>query len=145
MNDEHKTLSWPSDCDPTSLAMDHVRLSYSYLDDGDVDGYCSLFDEQAVVRQPGCGDVTGRRELERVERTRQTGRSVRHQIYDVFGSGRRVAALGRLSHLPAATGNHATDVPFVDVFTVADNGLLIDRTTFLFATTARCGADRCCC
>lgn len=143
MNDEHTTVSWPSDCDPTSVAMDHVRLSYSYLDDGDVDAYCSLFDERAVVRAPGICPVAGRRELERVERTRQSTRAIRHQIQHVFGSGGRVAAVGKLRHLPAATGDRATDVPFVDVFTVADNGLLIDRTTFLFAPTRHCDADRC--
>lgn len=115
----------------TSVAMDHVRLSYCYLDDGDVDGYCSLFAEQAVLRQPGTTPVTGRAELERVERARQANYSVRHSIYQVFTAGRRrVAAIGRRRQLRAP---YQADVHFVDVFTVADNGLLIDRTTFLFS------------
>ncbi|HEV2777840.1 MAG TPA: nuclear transport factor 2 family protein [Actinophytocola sp.] len=113
MNDDHLTASWPSACDPTSVAMDHVRLSYCYLDDGDVDAYRSLFAEPAAGRAP------------------QADRSCRHLIYEVFGSGRRVAAIGRrLSQQPVA-GERATDVHFVDVFTVADNGLLVDRMTFL--------------
>lgn len=116
----------------TSVAMDHVRLSYCYLDDGDVDGYCSLFAEQAVLRQPGSTPVSGRNELERVERARQAKRPVRHSIHEVFGSGRRVAAIGRLCG-PGPT----PDVHFVDVFTVADNGLLSGRTTFLFTPAER--------
>jgi ketosteroid isomerase-like protein len=120
--------------------MDHVRLSYCYLDDGDLDAYCSLFAEQAVLRQPGRRTVTGRHELERVERARQASRSVRHSIYEVFGSGRRVAAIGRLCHRRPAAGQ--TDLNFVDVFTVADNGLLVDRTTFLFSFDVKCCVDQ---
>jgi ketosteroid isomerase-like protein len=121
--------------------MDHVRLSYYYLNDGDLDAYCSLFAEQAVVRQPGRRPVTGRQELERVERARRATRSVRHSIYEVFGSGRKVAALGLLTHRRHA-GPAESDLPFVDVFTVADNGLLVDRTTFLFSPgSSLCSAD----
>lgn len=101
--------------------MDHVRLSYCYLDDGDMDAYRSLF---AGAAGPG-------------EHTRRTARPFRHLIHDVFGSGRRIAAIGR--RRPAGADDH-DGVPFVDVFTVADDGLLIDRTTFLFAPAARCCA-----
>jgi ketosteroid isomerase-like protein len=125
------TPLWGSDCDVVSAAMDHVRLSYGYLDDGDLDAYCSLFAEQAVVRQPGASPVSGRDELEKVERARRAARSVRHSISAVFGSGHRVVAIGRLS------GDHGAEMDFVDVFTVADNGLLIERTTFLFTPEAQ--------
>jgi ketosteroid isomerase-like protein len=118
-----------TDSHQTSVAMDPVRLSYCYLDEGDVDAYCSLFAEQAVHRQPGTTPVTGRTELERVERARQT--PVRHSIYQVFGAGRQVTAIG-LRHLSTHT-----DVHFIDIFTVADNGLLADRTTYLFTPSAR--------
>jgi ketosteroid isomerase-like protein len=114
----------------TTVAMDHVRLSYCYLDDGDVEGYCSLFTEHAVLRQPGASPITGRDALERIERARQANYSVRHNIYQVFASGRRVAAIGRRRQLRAP---YQADVHFVDVFTVDDNGLLNDRTTFLFS------------
>jgi hypothetical protein len=100
--------------------MDHVRLSYCYLDDGDMDAYCSLFAEQAA-------------------QTPRTTRRFRHLIHEVFGSGRRVAAIGR--RRPAGADDNDGDIPFVDVFTVADNGLLIDRTTFLFAPAARCAGS----
>lgn len=128
---------WRSSSDLISAAMDHVRLSYSYLDDGDIDAYCSLFATQAVARRPGARPVTGRAELERVEQARLASTPVRHVVYEVFGSGRRVAAVGRLRPRHATDSNHDTDVDFVDVFTVADNGLLAARTTFLFTPAPR--------
>jgi ketosteroid isomerase-like protein len=135
MTDEHSSALRRTDNYLTSVGMDHVRLSYSYLDDGDVDAYCSLFTEQAVLRQPGKNPVNGRDELERHERARQASRSVRHSIVDVFGSGRKVAAVGRMSHHHSPATDH--DTHFVDVFTVGDSGLLENRTTFLF-TPGRC-------
>lgn len=123
--------------DLASVAIDHVRLSYQYLDEGDMDAYCSLFAEQAVLRRPGARPVTGRAELERIG-SPGAGR-VRHLLYEVFGSGRRVAAIGRQCFSPA--GEHDAGVDFVDVFTVADNGLLTGRTTFLFAPAAGGHAD----
>src|SRR5207249_9036866 len=96
MTDEHSPTSCRADNYLTSVGMDHVRLSYCYLDDGDLDAYCSLFAEQAVLRQPGRRPVTGRRELERVERARAATRSVFHSIVEVFVSVPRFAAIGRL-------------------------------------------------
>jgi ketosteroid isomerase-like protein len=142
MNNEHSPVPPRSDNLLTSVGVDHVRLSYCYLNDGDLDAYCSLFAEQAVVRQPGRRPVTGRQELERVERARRATRSIRHSIYEVFGSGRKVAALGLLTHRRHTPGHTESDLPFVDVFTVADNGLLVDRTTFLFSPgSSLCSAE----
>ncbi|HET9143723.1 nuclear transport factor 2 family protein [Actinophytocola sp.] len=133
------TLWWP-ETELVATAVDHVRLSYHYLDRGDVDGYCSLFTERAVVRQPGSCQVIGREELERVEVSRRGTRFVRHAVREVFGAGRRVAALGQARNLLPGNGDDP-HVDFVDVFTVADNGLLADRTTFLFTPAVRPDSD----
>ena len=130
---------WRPESEPIAAAIDHVRLSYCYLDDGDIDAYCSLFTEQVVLLQPGTSPVSGRAELERAARRRRPGEFVRHLVYDVFGSGRRVAAVGRLNHLRPPAGDHALDMDFIDVFTVADNGLLSGRTTFLFTPAIQPG------
>jgi ketosteroid isomerase-like protein len=130
---------WRPESEPIAAAIDHVRLSYCYLDDGDIDAYCSLFTEQVVLLQPGASPVSGRSELERVARRRRPGEFVRHLVYDVFGSGRRVAAVGRLNHLRPPAGDHHLDMDFIDVFTVADNGLLSGRTTFLFTPAIQPG------
>jgi len=134
MINDHSPTLWRPESEPIAAAIDHVRLSYCYLNEGDLDAYCSLFTEHVVVRQPGAHPVRGRAELERVARKGPRGKRVRHLLYDVFGSGPRVAAVGRLRHLrPAA---HEADMDFLDMFTVADNGLLAGRTTFLFPPAA---------
>ena len=135
MNDHSPTLRRP-ECEPIASAIDHVRLSYWYLDEEDLDAYCSLFTEQAVLLQPGAHPVSGRAAMERAARMRRCGRFVRHLVYEVFGSGHRVAAVGRLLHRRPPAGDHEVDLDFIDVFTVADNGLLASRMTFLF-TPAR--------
>src|SRR5690349_13209873 len=113
MSYEQCAALWRPESGPIGAAIDHVRLSYCYLDEGDLDAYCSLFTEQVVLRQPGLHPVSGRDELERAARKRRAGKHFRHHLYEVFGSGQRVAAVGRLAHLhpPAA------DVDFIDVFT----------------------------
>src|SRR5436190_16589107 len=121
MTNEHSSTSCPTtSCPPPAdlavVAMDHIRLSYCYLDEGDIDGYCSLFTEQAVIRQPGTPTVSGRLELERIERARRGTSRSRHFIHELIASGRRVAAIGRLR-------TAAAELHFVDVFTIADNGL----------------------
>jgi ketosteroid isomerase-like protein len=130
---------WRPESEPIAAAIDHVRLSYCYLDDGDIDAYCSLFTEQVVLLAPGADPVSGRAELERVARRRGPGELVRHLVYDVFGSGHRVAAVGRLNHLRPPAGDHHLDLDFIDIFTVADNGLLSGRTTFLFTPAIQPG------
>lgn len=132
MSYEQSPALWCPDSEPIAAAIDHVRLSYCYLDDGDLDAYCSLFTEHVVLRQPGTHPVSGRVELERAAR-RWSGKPVRHQLYEVFGAGRRVAAVGRLAHLHPPDA----DFDFIDVFTVADCGLLSGRTTFLFTPPAQ--------
>ena len=128
MSYEQTSALWCPESEPIAAAIDHVRLSYCYLDEGDLDAYCSLFTEHVVLLQPGARPVSGRAELERVARKHRAATPVRHQVYEVFGSGRRVAAVGRLAHQHPSR----VDVDFIDVFTVADCGLLSGRTTFLF-------------
>jgi ketosteroid isomerase-like protein len=127
---------WRPESEPIAAAIDHVRLSYCYLDDGDIDAYCSLFTEQVVLRQPGTHPVSGRAELERAARLRRAGKFVRHLVFQVFESGSRITAVGRLNHLRPPAGDPDPDLDFIDVFSVADSGLLSGRTSFLFTPAA---------
>ena len=104
-----------------AAALDHVRLSYHYLDAGDIDGYSSLFEEEVVLKVPGFPPMQGRAALERY------GSTVRHRhaVHDVFGSDRRLAVVGRLDD-PSGAGS--TD--FVDVFAVSDRALLVARRCY---------------
>jgi ketosteroid isomerase-like protein len=125
----------PASQDIGSVAADHIRLGYHYLDVGDIDGYGSLFDEQAVLSHPGVRPVRGRDALERFEQRRfeqrrRAANSVRHRVYDVVSSGRLVVALGRIDER-AATADTVVSVDFVDVFTVSDDGLITRRRRYL--------------
>jgi ketosteroid isomerase-like protein len=113
----------------TAVAVDHVRLSYHYLDTGDIDGFVSLFDPDVVLRRPGAQPVHGRGEIERTEAQR-CGRG-RHVLTQVFGAGDRAAAIGRfVPDQPRA----ASGFEFADIFTIADNGLLVARETYVLST-----------
>lgn len=113
-----------------SVAADHARLVYEYLDSGDVDGYASLFEEDAVLRHPEL-TVRGRGELER-HRRRQAGLG-HHSVTTVIasGSGEHVVVLG------STTGPDTGDpLSFADVFTVSSRGLFASQQVFYF-TPAR--------
>lgn len=99
-----------------AAGMDHVRLSYHYLDIGDLDGYRSLFEDGAELGEPVTAVLRGRAGAVRY----------RYTVFDVFGSDRRLAAVGRMVEL---TGSHALD--FVDLFTVSDSALLVERRCFV--------------
>lgn len=112
----------------TAVAVDHVRLSYHYLDTGDLDGFVSLFDPDVVLRRPGAQPVYGRGEVERTEAQR-CGRG-RHVLAQVFGAGDRAAAIGRFVPDPPLA---ASAFAFADIFTIADNGLLVARETYFLS------------
>jgi ketosteroid isomerase-like protein len=113
----------------TAAAIDHARLSYEYLDAGEIDAYGSLFAEDVVLRWPGRPALRGRPALERF-RADQT-RSCRHAVTNVFGAGRNVAAQGRLTIGPHA-GRPVLEIEFVDIYTVSDDGLFVAQQTYLF-------------
>jgi len=117
-----------------SVATDHVRLSYHYLNVGDIDGYGSLFSEQAVLRGPQRELLCGRAELERFERCRQrTGRAT-HRVLDVVATGRVVVAIGCVEDgADRADGPQSSD--FVDVFVICDDGLIAERRTIHLVST----------
>lgn len=112
----------------TAAAVDHVRLSYHYLDTGDIDGFVSLLDPEVVLRRPGSRPVRGWGEVERIEAQR-CGRG-KHVLAQVFSAGNRAAAIGRFIPDPPRTGSAFY---FADIFTIADTGLLVARDSYFFS------------
>jgi hypothetical protein len=104
-----------------AAGVDHARLTYHYLDCGDIDSYASLLHDDIVLRRPGAATISGR---DRVEHARARSPKQRHVIDRVFAAGDRIAAIGRVTD--------RTELEFVDIFTVSDNGLLIAQTTYFF-------------
>jgi hypothetical protein len=83
----------------TESGVDHVRLAYDYLDSGDVDGYGSLLDADALGTD--------------LEQSRPPG--IRHLINRIVADGDCVVVMGRLAP------QHRE---FVDVFTLSPEGML---------------------
>lgn len=107
-----------------AVGMEHARLSYHYLDRGDVDGYASLFAQDAVLRHPGRPAERGATAIERtLAHRRRSGE--RHVLDTVFAADNRVAAVGRLT-------DDRIDVGFVDIFAVTPSGLLVARDRYYF-------------
>ena len=98
-----------------AVGLDHVRLSYEYLDRGDHDGYASLLDPAATVDEPG---RSGRRLRSRGE----------HRLNEVFAADGRVAAVGRF--VGADVLGEPVDVDFADIFALSPSGLLLRRRSY---------------
>ncbi|WP_432828440.1 nuclear transport factor 2 family protein [Dactylosporangium sp. CA-092794] len=114
----------PPSAAATSAGVDHVRLSYVYLDSGDLDGYGSLLDEQAQVRRPDTPQGQGRAQTLRVH-AGIAGPPARHELHRVVADGESVVVFGRYVRPPL-------DVEFADIFTLTDLGLLLGYQRFYF-------------
>ncbi|MBX6724193.1 MAG: nuclear transport factor 2 family protein [Dactylosporangium sp.] len=106
----------------TSAGIDHVLLSYVYLDAGDLDGYASLLDEQAQVKWPGTPTGRGRAQIVRMH-AEVAERPSRHELYRIVADGDNVAVFGRYVRPPL-------DVEFADIFTLSHLGLLLGYQRF---------------
>lgn len=118
----------------TAAGVDHVRLSYHYLDTGDIDGYGSLLDEDAQVRRPDLAQGRGRAEVLRTH-AQIAGPPTRHRIYKVIAEGDAVAVTGRYTGA-GQRGQTGADVDFVDVFTLTDEGMLLGYRRFYYVAPA---------
>lgn len=112
------------------VGVDHVRLSYDYLDRGDIDGFGSLLAPDAVLLRPGGRDVRGRADIERWLTSRAAGTSGNSTVFAVFATGGNVIAIGH--HTGHDADGHLRDVEFTDIFTIAPNGLLRTLKRYFF-------------
>lgn len=125
----------------TGIGAEHVRLSYHYLDTGDIDAYGSLLDQNVQIRHPGAYPAHGREDAVALRRKAAAARS-RHTLYKVVADGDSVAVVGRLTGRPLGhrQDDSALDVDFADIFTLSGEGLILACRTFYFA--APHSADR---
>ncbi|MDV9190373.1 nuclear transport factor 2 family protein [Streptomyces sp. SR27] len=96
----------------TAAGVDHVRLAYLYLDDGDVDGFGSLLHEDVELRRPDAPPGQGRAEVLRMHREGLVP-PARHTLDRIVAEGDSVVVMGRVGELP-----------FVDVFTLSPEAML---------------------
>ncbi|WP_282697741.1 nuclear transport factor 2 family protein [Streptomyces sp. CC208A] len=121
MNSQDTTTPGPSGrADLVTVAgIDHVRLVYDYLDGGDLDGCGSLLHDAVVLELPGLQAARGRTGALRALALHAPP-GTRHLVDRVAAQDRTVIVTGR-----RVTGEAAVpEQRFVDVFTIADDGLL---------------------
>ncbi|MER8041388.1 nuclear transport factor 2 family protein [Streptomyces sp. NPDC094032] len=108
----------------TAAGIDHVRLVYDYLDAGDLDGCASLLHDAVVFELPGLPPARGRSEAVRAH-VGHVLPTARHEVEQLVARDRTVIATGRrVPAPPAATVPGSADHRFVDVFTIAPDGMV---------------------
>lgn len=110
----------------TAVGIDHVCLSYHYLDQGNVDSYLSLLHADVSLYLPSEQAIHGREQIgEFLANLEQ--RAGEHLIHNVIGSGDLVVADGRyVSH---RTGK---SVDFTEIFRLSEEGLLRSQKRYYF-------------
>jgi hypothetical protein len=114
----------------TSIGVDHVRLSYDYLDAGDIDAYGSLLDDNVQVRRPDAVQSQGRVQVLRLH-AEVTGPPGRHMLDLIIADEDSVVVLGHFIR-PSAPPHELLDVEFVDVFTLSEVGLLLGYRRYYY-------------
>ena len=114
----------------TSVGVDHVRLSYDYLDAGNLDAYGSLLDDEVQVRRPDAAQSRGRVQVQLLH-AEVTGPPGRHLLDQIVAEGDTVVVTGRFV-CPPAPPKDRLDVEFVDVFTLSDFGLLLGYRRYYY-------------
>jgi hypothetical protein len=110
----------------TAAGIDHVWLSYRYLDLGDIDGYLSLLDAGMSIHRPGQQEIRCREQIG-VFQAQPEQRAGEHVIHDVFGGGGWVIAEG--CYLSRRSGE---GVDFIEVFQLSEEGLLRSQKRYYF-------------
>lgn len=111
-----------------TIGAEHVRLSYHYLDQADMEGYMSLLDPEARLHHPGHPVSRGPDEAAAAMESLAYTRG-RHRIFKTVSEGDTVAAIGRFTGSAAPFGN-MYETEFVDVFTLSGHGLLLSCRRF---------------
>lgn len=120
----------------TAAGIDHVRLSYHYLDVGDIDGYGSLLADDIQVARPDAPLRAGREAVLSLHQDALVEPGT-HHIEKIVAEGRSVVVTGRLTPLGASrTDGPAPDLEFVDWFTLTDDSMLLGYRRYYFAAPA---------
>ncbi|WP_225803889.1 nuclear transport factor 2 family protein [Streptomyces sp. NK15101] len=123
-DDTSTGLPGPADL-VTAAGIDHVRLVYDYLDAGDLDSCASLLHDGVVLELPGLPPARGRAGVLHTRFGRTPPRA-RYEIDRVVGQARSVVATGRR----VVPGTDGQDLRFVDLFTIADDGMILACTRY---------------
>ncbi|MDX8141502.1 nuclear transport factor 2 family protein [Lentzea sp. BCCO 10_0061] len=113
----------------SAAGADHVRLSYDYLDMGDLDGYASLLHPDMQLKRHDAPPGHGREDTVRLLNAIPALRG-RHHIHKVVACKDTVVVVGRYTPPPEAESG--TPSEFADVVTLSDEGLLLCSRRFYY-------------
>jgi hypothetical protein len=110
----------------TAVGIDHVCLSYYYLDQWDIDNYLSLLHADMSLYLPSRQEIHGRKQIGAFQA--QSGRDAgEYLIHEVIGSGDRVVVEG--CYVSRKTGK---GVDFTEIFRLSEEGLLRSQKRYYF-------------
>jgi ketosteroid isomerase-like protein len=131
-------ISLPPSAMVTAAAVDHVRLSYLYLDEGNLDAFGSLLDDDVQVKHPDAPEAHSRTEVLDLM-AGLAGPPGHHELHKVIASGDCVAAMGHVvGRASAPHPDEHLDIDFVDVFTISDRGLLLGKRRYYYTAPGGC-------
>lgn len=109
----------------TDIAIEHILLSYLYLDKGDTEGYASLLDRAAHFEEPGHPTAHGP-EASAALLLGRYGERGTHRPDRVIASGENIVVIGDLTPRKNEMRKHE----FADVFAFNEHGLLASWRRF---------------
>jgi hypothetical protein len=115
--------SWVPSRAVTACGVEHVYLSYCYLECDDIDGYGSLLDDDVVLDRPDTPPGRGRNEVVRMLLDGVIPQA-RHSLEKVLAHDDCVVVVGRLSQESGLFTPAVDRAAFVDVFTLSETGML---------------------
>jgi ketosteroid isomerase-like protein len=122
----------------TASGIDHVQLSYEYMECGDIDGYGSLLDDDVVLDRPDAPLGHGRDKVVRMLTDRVIP-PARHELEHVIADGDHVVVVGRLSQGAGPFTAALEQGSFVDIFTLSETGMLRGCRRYYYSPPAEPG------
>jgi hypothetical protein len=103
--------------------VEHVYLSYHYLECDDIDGYSSLLNDDVVLHRPDTPPAHGRAEVVQMLLDGVIPRA-RHSIDQVISNDDHVVVLGSLIQDAGPSTPTVERTLFTDVFLLSEIGML---------------------
>jgi hypothetical protein len=125
----------------TASGVEHVRLSYDYLERDDIDGYGSLLDVDMVLDRPDTPTCHGRALVVRMLADGVIP-PARHALDRIIADGDHVVVMGRLSQGSGPFTPALEQGSFVDIFTLSETGMLRCCRRYYFSPPADPGAGK---
>ncbi|MFJ6632441.1 nuclear transport factor 2 family protein [Streptomyces sp. NPDC091376] len=118
----------PSEPWPKRVSVEHVYLSYAYLNARDYDAFASLLDEDVTLRGPDGTAAFGRAAVTAAEESRR----FTYVIEDLWGSAERMVVTG-IRRCPEDT---CPAVDFAAIFNLSKCGLISSCRTYVAPVSA---------